>query len=228
MSMRSLICGLIVLMAPATAMAAEPAGLSLDGELSVVSDYRYRGLSLSDDRAAVQSGLTASLSNGLYASAWGSTIDEYGAGADGKGATLEVDYTLGWAFEVSGLSVDAAVSRYTYPSGEDVAFFELPVSVSRGWNDWSATVGVAYAPAQKALGDKDNGYVFAALSWARPSAPFEVAVQVGHESGAFAPGGKWDWSAGVSRKISNVELGLSLVDSDADAGALVASLTAAF
>jgi uncharacterized protein (TIGR02001 family) len=228
MPVRSVICGLVLLAAPATTMAAESTGLSVDGELGIVSDYRFRGLSLSDDRPAIQGGVTGSLSNGLYASVWGSTIDEYGAGADGKGATVEVDYTLGWAFEVSGLSVDAAVSRYTYPGGEDVAFFELPVSVSRGWNDWAATLGAAYAPAQKALGDDDNRYVFAKLAWARPSAPFDVAVQVGHESGAFAPGGKWDWSASVTRRIANVELGLGVVDSDADAGALVASVTSVF
>jgi uncharacterized protein (TIGR02001 family) len=226
--MRSVICGLVMLAAPAMAMAAEPTGWSVDGELGIVSDYRFRGLSLSDKDPAVQAGVTGSSANGLYASVWGSTIDEYGAGADGKGATLEVDYTLGWAFEVSGVSVDAAVSRYTYPGGEDVAYFELPVSVSRDWNDWAATLGAAYAPSQKALGHGDNRYVFAKLAWARSSAPFDVAVQVGHESGAFAPGGKWDWSVGVTHRIANVELGLSLVDSDADAGALVASLTAAF
>jgi uncharacterized protein (TIGR02001 family) len=226
--MRSAICGLVLLATPATAMADKSGQLSVDGELGVVSDYRFRGLSLSDKDPAIQGGVTASSSNGLYASVWGSTIDEYGSGADGKGATVEIDYTLGWAFEAAGVSIDAAVSRYTYPGGENVAFFELPVSVSRSWNDWSATLGVAYAPAQKALGHEDNGYVFGELTWARPSAPFDITVQVGHESGAFAPGGKWDWSAGVSRKISNVELGLSLVDSDADAGALVGSLTAAF
>jgi uncharacterized protein (TIGR02001 family) len=228
MVMRSMICGLVLLTGPATAMAAEMAGPSVDGELAIVSDYRFRGLSLTDNGPAIQGGLTGSLSNGVYGSVWGSTIDEYGAGADGKGATVEVDYTLGWAFEISHVSVDAAVSRYTYPGGENVAFFELPVSVSRGWDDWSATLGGAYAPAQKALGHEDNRYVFAKLAWARPSAPFDVAVQVGHEAGAFAPGGKWDWSAGVTRRISNLEVGLSLVDSDVDAGALVASISAAF
>lgn len=226
--MRSVICGLIVLTTPATAWAGEAAKLSLDGELGVVSDYRFRGLSLSDGKPAVQGGLTASLPNGLYASAWASTIDEYGERDDGRGATVEVDYTLGWAFEVAGMSVDAAVARYTYPGGQDVDFFELPVSMSRDWADWSGTLGLAYAPAQKALGHDDNSYVFARLAWAKPSSSFGVAVQVGRESGAFAPGGKWDWSAGVTRQFGKIELGLSLVDSDADAGALVASVTAGF
>lgn len=226
--MRQIICGLMMLAAPAAAVAAEPAGLSWAGELGAVSDYRFRGLSLSDDRPAVQGGITGSLANGAYASVWASTIDEYGAGAAGKGATVEVDYALGWAFDADGVSVDAAVTRYTYPGGENVDFYELPISASRSWSDWTATLGGAYAPSQKALGHDDNGYVFAKLAWAKPSAPVDIAVQVGREKGAYAPDGKWDWSASVSHRFSNVELGLALIDSDADAGALVASVTAAF
>jgi uncharacterized protein (TIGR02001 family) len=227
--MRRVILGFIVLaMTPATVFAAEASPLTWSAESGVVSDYRYRGLSLSDDGPAVQGGVTGSLTNGVYASVWASTIDEYGAGADGKGATVEVDYALGWAFEAAGVSIDAAVTRYTYPGGENVDFYELPLSASHGWSDWTVTLGGSYAPGQKALGHDDNRYVFAKLAWARPSAPVDVAVQVGREKGAFAPDGKWDWSASVSHRFSHLELGLALIDSDADAGALVASVTTSF
>uniref|UniRef100_B0SWN9 Porin domain-containing protein n=1 Tax=Caulobacter sp. (strain K31) TaxID=366602 RepID=B0SWN9_CAUSK len=227
--MRRVILGFIVLATtPATTIAAEASRLTWAAEVGAVSDYRYRGLSLSDGGPAAQGGVTASLANGAYASVWASTIDEYGAGADGKGATVEVDYALGWAFEAAGVSIDAAVTRYTYPGAENVAYFELPLSVSRGWSDWTATVGGSYAPSQKALDHDDNRYVFAKLAWARPSAPVDLAVQVGREKGAYAPEGKWDWSASVSHRFSNVELGLALIDSDADAGALVASVTTNF
>lgn len=226
--MRAFFGGLILATTPFTAVAAERLAISFDHELGVVSDYRYRGLSLSDERPALQGGVTGSLTGGLYGSVWASTIDEYGAGADGKGATVEVDYAVGWAAAVAGLDVDVAVSRYTYPGGEGVAYFEFPVTVAGSWNTWTATVGGSYAPRQKALGPEGDGYGFGRLEWSPLSGPLTLAVQAGYESGALAPGGKWDWSASVSRQFGPIAAELGFVDSDRAGGGVVAGLKAAF
>jgi uncharacterized protein (TIGR02001 family) len=221
----SLAC--ICVAAPAFA-ADEGAPLTFEFELGVVSDYRFRGLSLSDEEPALQGGLTASLANGAYGYAWASTIDEYGAGADGKGATVEVDFVLGWAGSVAGFDVDASAQLYAYPSGSDVNYVEFPVSLSRAVGDWRWSLGAAYAPAQKALGDHDNGYGWAAIAW--EGAPLQMELRAGYEHGAYAPGGKWDWSAGVRRAIGPVMAGVAYVDSDdrASSAGIVASLTATF
>jgi uncharacterized protein (TIGR02001 family) len=183
--MRELIGGLILAAAPLGAFAAEPKDVSLDYEIGVVSDYRYRGLSLSDKQPAIQGGVTGSTPNGLYGSVWASTIDEYGAGADGKGATVELDYALGWAGSVAGFDIDAAVTRYTYPGGEDVAFFETPITVSRTWGAWTTMVGGAYAPRQKALGTEGDAYAFAGLEWA--PGPLTLGVQAATRAGPSRP-----------------------------------------
>lgn len=208
--------------------AEEDAPLTLEFELGVVSDYRFRGLSLSNEEAALQGGVTASLANGAYGYVWASTIDEYGAGADGKGATVEVDFVLGWAGSVAGFDVDASAQLYAYPGGSDVNYVEFPVSVSRAAGDWRWSLGAAYAPAQRALGHDDNSYGWAAIAW--EGAPLQVQLRAGYEDGAYAPGGKWDWSAGVSRAFGPVVAGVAYVDSDdpANAAGIVASLTATF
>lgn len=226
--MHGFFAGLILATTPLAAFASEPPAVAFEHELGLVSDYRYRGLSLSDEGLALQGGVTASLASGLYGSVWASTIDEYGAGADGKGATVEVDYALGWASAIAGLDVDVAVTRYTYPGGEDVAYFEFPVTVAKSWNTWIATVGGAYAPRQKALGTEGDGYGFGRLEWSPSSIPVSLAVQAGYETGAFAPGGKWDWSASASRQFGPITAELAFVDSDRAGGGLVAGLKAAF
>lgn len=226
--MRGFVGGLILAVTPLAALAAEPPAISFDHELGIVSDYRYRGLSLSDQRPALQGGVTGSLAGGLYGSVWASTIDEYGAGADGKGATVEVDYAVGWVTIIAGLDVDIAVSRYTYPGGEGVAYFEFPVTVARSWNGWSAMAGGSYAPRQKALGAEGAGYGFGRLEWSPSSGTVTLAMQAGYETGAFAPGGKWDWSASVSRPFGPVTAELGFVDSDRAGVGLVAGLKAAF
>lgn len=212
----------------AAAQAAATAPVSLEAEIGVVSDYRFRGYSLSDRDPAIQGGLTAGLAGGVYGSVWTSTIDEVGAGADGKGATVELDYVLGWAGAVGGFDLDLSAQVYTYPGGHDVSYVELPASLSRRFGDWRGTLGVAYAPSQKALGHSDNTYGWAGADWERDGAPIALHLTVGYEDGAFAPGGKWDWSAGLTHPVGPVSLGLSYVDSDRIGGALIGSLTARF
>jgi uncharacterized protein (TIGR02001 family) len=213
------------------AQAAQPAKApSLEFEVTAVSDYRYRGLSLTDGGPALQAGVTATLPNGVYGYAWASQIDEYGAGSNGKGAQVETDLAVGWTGPVGIVEVDASVQAYLYPGGADVDFLEVPLSVSREVGQWRWTVGAAYAPAQRGVGNRDNLYRWAAARWVTKSVPVEVEVSAGYETGGFAPGGKWDWSLGVRHDFGAFALGATYVDSDApDGGAtVVGALSASF
>jgi hypothetical protein len=66
--------------APAFAQdeAAEEAEgpITISGGIAVVSDYRFRGVSLSDKDFAIQPTLTISHESGFYVGVWGSTIAE--------------------------------------------------------------------------------------------------------------------------------------------------------
>lgn len=215
---------------PAFAQEAKEApGWTVEWEAGVVSDYRFRGYSLSDEQPAIQGGVTVSAPNGLYAFGWASTIDEYGAGADGKGATVEVDLGVGYATSLGGFDLDVSAVRYVYPGGEDVDYWEIPASASRSFGDWTVTLGGAYVPDQDNTGG-DNTYIFGGADWALPTPhPVTLSVVVGREDGAFADD-KTDWSLGASTEVGPVELGLSWVDADAAdvVGGLVASIKAVF
>ena len=75
--------------APAFAQdAAAPASdFTVTGGATLVSDYRFRGISQTDKRFAVQGTLTVSHSSGFYATVWGSSIDDYIA----NGSDQEID-----------------------------------------------------------------------------------------------------------------------------------------
>lgn len=220
---------LLILLAPAAHAQAANA-LSVDYEIAAVSDYRYRGYSLTDEKPALQGGATVSSPSGWYGSVWGSTIAEYGVGADGDGAEVEIDLAVGRSITAGAYTFDVGVAAYGYPDGTDVSFLEAPVSVSRAVGAWTWTVGGAYAPDQTALGGDDNGYLYGAVAWAPAQGPWTVSAQVGREEGAFAPTGKWDWQAGIERRLGPVTLSAAYVDTDAAGvkGALVAALKAAF
>lgn len=214
---------------PVFAQDGVSAEWTVSGAAGVVSDYRYRGYSLSDGRPAAQAGLTASHSSGVYGDVYVSTIEEYGLGDDGEGAHIEATFSLGWAGAIAGFDIDTAVSAYRYPGGTDVSYFEIPVQAGRTMGALTATVGASWAPGgQRALADESNRYVWGALDLAPETWPVTLRGTIGFEDGAWAPGGKTDWLIGMALPMGPVVLGVDYVDSSTDGGAMVASLFVSF
>jgi uncharacterized protein (TIGR02001 family) len=87
--------------------------------IGAVSDYRYRGISQTRLRPAVQGGLDWSHGSGFYLGAWASSI-QWIKDAGGK-ADAEIDLYGGWKGEVTkGLTLDVGLLAYQYP-GHKVA-----------------------------------------------------------------------------------------------------------
>src|SRR5687767_6006170 len=84
---------------PATfafAQEVETAALDLSAEVGIVSDYRFRGISLSGRDPAVQGGVMIEHQSGAYAGIWASSLDK-----DDAGASTELNVYAGYAFEVA-------------------------------------------------------------------------------------------------------------------------------
>ncbi len=100
----------------APAAAPEPAN-SLSFNVGVVSDYRFRSVSQTSFKPALQGGVDFAHKSGFYVGAWGSNINwikDYVGATDG---TLEVDLYGGYKGEIaSGLSFDVGAITYQYPS----------------------------------------------------------------------------------------------------------------
>ena len=96
----------VVLMASAAAAHAE-----FSGTISLVSDYDFRGISLSADDPALQGSIDWAADNGFYLGAWASNID-YGREYDGD---IELDLYGGYAGEAGALGYDVGIVWYTYP-----------------------------------------------------------------------------------------------------------------
>lgn len=57
---------------------APPSAITVSGSATIVSDYRFRGVSQSDKDLAVQAGITVTHESGLYVGAWGSNLAGWG------------------------------------------------------------------------------------------------------------------------------------------------------
>lgn len=118
------------------AMAAEiGGGFSVSGNAAVTTDYRFRGVSFSDEDIAIQGGLDLEHESGFYAGIWGSSLEEdddeillfaqpglvqpeiYKTGNFGH---TEIDIYVGWSGEISsGVGLDVGVLYYIYPNARN-------------------------------------------------------------------------------------------------------------
>jgi uncharacterized protein (TIGR02001 family) len=98
----------------AQAKAPEP-DFTLSFNVGATTDYRYRGISQSGKKPAVQAGVDYAAKSGFYAGAWASSITwikDSGAGAKGP---IEVDLYGGYKGELSkDLAFDVGVLQYAY------------------------------------------------------------------------------------------------------------------
>lgn len=212
----------------ASAWVAPAAAAELSGEAGIVSDYRYRGFSLSDGKPAAQASITVEHDSGAYATLWTSTIDEPGFDAD-----VEIDLTGGYAFDLADdLGLDLSTTYYVYPAEPGSNYVEASAVLERSKGPATLTAGFCFVPKQGGTRDEDgakrsNSYLFAAASYEIEKLPLTLSAQIGHERGFFdevEQSGKWDWGLGASLKLDNLRLGLAYSGTDAGRDGLIGSL----
>lgn len=234
--------GLAGLAVPASA-ADLGSGFSVSGGATLVSDYRFRGISQTDKRFAVQGTFSIAHKSGFYGTVWGSSIDDYVY----NGADQEIDLIAGYRKTFGNTTVDGGVLYYYYPGsgGINSDFFEPYLSVAQAFGPVTAKVTANYAPKQSALsiglGPEDNLYLAGDLSAAIPKTPVSLTAHLGHSFGpSYLTIGKeyTDWGFGGSVTVKNFTAGLSYVDTsghfytpsgrDAAKAGVVASVGVAF
>lgn len=225
MKYRVIATSLAALLASSVPALAQEAGpWSVEGRVGVVSDYRDRGYTLSNEEPVLQGEVTLSHASGLYGGVWGSGIEEYGVGPDGDGAEVEVTLYAGWAGSAGGFDLDLGVWSNVYPDGDDVNYVEFPLQAGRTFGNATFSTGVVWAPSQTGTGDEANTWVWTRAEYAPEAWPVSLHAMIGYEDGGFAPDGKTDWRVGVTAPLGAFTLGVDWVDSDTEDSALVASV----
>jgi uncharacterized protein (TIGR02001 family) len=197
--------------APAFAQEEVSDGFSVTGSATVVSDYRFRGISLSDRDATIQGGFGVSHDSGFYVGTWGSGLSGFGSFG---GSNTEIDVYGGYTRDLGGLTVDVGLLWYLYPGTDGTDYAEPYASISGDFGPLNAKLGVAYAPDQDAIGSDDNLYVFTDLTAAIPETPLTLKAHYGYTDGSLGgPNGSYsDWSIGASVAWKALTLGVAYVD----------------
>lgn len=212
------IAGALLLAATATPAFAQdetdaPEAITISGSATVVSDYRFRGFSQSNEEAAIQGGITLTHESGLYVGTWGSSI--------GFNNGTEIDVFAGFAKEISsGLTADIGATLYLYPGASNTSVIEPYFSLTGTVGPATIKGGIAWAPGgQDALGDDSGVYIYSDLGIAIPSTPLKLKGHVGYaKSDSFLgglDGDVFDYSIGVDINWKALTLGVAYVNTDA-------------
>lgn len=190
-------------------------GLTVSGEVAVVSDYRFRGLSYTDRKAAVQPQVTISHKSGLYATVFVSSLPK----TDALG-TVELDFTGGWTHALSKTgALDVGLAYYTYPrraaSAPPIDYAETYIRYSEVIGPVTATASAYYAPRQTSLSHRENFNLGLDVQYAVPRSRVALNAHLGRSDGAWAPNGEYlDWSLGATVTLKHVKFGLNYIDTD--------------
>ena len=107
--------------------------MGVSGNVTLTSDYKFRGISQSDESPAIQGGFDLDIGKGFYAGVWGSSVD-FDVNEGGYDGSLELDYYAGWGGSLgdSGVGIDVGYLYYDYPgdNGDKGDYQELYGSLS--------------------------------------------------------------------------------------------------
>jgi uncharacterized protein (TIGR02001 family) len=231
---------------PAFAQTAEPAAPAAEaagphtftGNMTIATDYRFRGISQTFGKPAIQGGVDYSHESGIYLGNWNSNVNE----ATGyPGGSIEMDFYGGWKTTFAeDFGLDIGVLYYYYP-GTDTGFYS-PVNPKTG---------------KLATGKVDNTEIYLGLSWKTLSFKWSHALSDYFSipdtsgtnyfdlSGTYDLGDGWginghvgytdlkdfqsfngddgkytDWKLGVTKDFSGWVVGLAYVDTNAKGKAL--------
>ena len=180
--------------------------VEVSGDITIVSDYAFRGISQTDEAPALQGGLTLATESGWYVSVWGSSVDFGGQG------TLELDVLFGWSGDIAeDWTADVGIMRYGYPNTEFEGsnFWELYGSVS--YKD--LTFGLAYSDDYYA-NSGNYYYVYAGYSLALTD-NLALDFHLGHNEYADDSSASYlDYGVTLSTEVLGLGLSLAYVDTD--------------
>lgn len=222
----------------ASAQTAAPAAAvsphTFTGNLTVATDYRFRGISQTFRQPTVQGGFDYAHSSGFYAGNWNSNVS---GNQFLNGAGLEMDFYGGYKFEpVKDLTADIGLLYYYYPAakigttGEKYNNGEIYFGATYKW--FSAKYSYGLTDFFGLNNATSASYAFTALApngnsrgsgYLDLNANFEIAekttltLHAGRQNVKnYSALNYTDYKIGVARDFGFATIGLAVISTNAD------------
>lgn len=212
-------------------LAAADQASPITANVTLASQYIYRGIAQTRGKPAIQGGFDYTNPNGIYLGTWASNISwisDASSNATGAiSAPIEIDVYGGYRGSITkDLGYDVGILTYNYP-GTNIASgaanpdtVELHGALTYAWltAKYSVTTGTSLFGWTKPDGSKTNGSGYFELdgSWDLGSG-FGLTGHVGHQTvKGLGVASYTDWNVGVTKAMFGGTLGALYSDTNAN------------
>jgi uncharacterized protein (TIGR02001 family) len=216
------------LAAPGLAAAQAAPASPITGNVTLASDYRFRGLTQTMQRPAWQGGFDYAHASGVYLGNWNSNV----SATEFPNSNLEMDFYGGWKTTFGDFGVDVGAIYYFYPGSRatitnlDTGAICSPcridnkeIYVGASWKFLSAKYFHSFDDFFGIPGTKNSWYLDTNAT-IDVGAGLSVLAHVGRqEVEDFSTADYTDWKLGVTKDIGGYVFGAAYVDTNAKAGA---------
>jgi uncharacterized protein (TIGR02001 family) len=209
------------LAAPGIAAAADPSPLT--GNMALVSDYRFRGISQTFKLPAIQGGIDYAHQSGVYLGNWNSSVSGLSF-TDTAG--IEMDFYGGWKKSFGDFGLDIGAIYYYYP-GSDASFLvnngvagdgkvnNKEIYIGGSWKFLSLkyfhSIDDYFSmPDSKGSSYVDLGFTYDLGSGWGVNAHYGMLKFKNVTDGDYS-----DWKLGVTKDIGGYVFGAAYIDTDA-------------
>jgi uncharacterized protein (TIGR02001 family) len=192
---------------------------TLTGNIGVVSDYIFRGISQTRENPALQGGVDYTHPSGFYSGLWGSSIDFN----DTDNTHVEIDGYIGYIYNHEAWTLDSRITYYAYPEAKsslNYDYYEIGINITHDFQVAKLTGSFNYTPENFGASG-DATYYSLATTIPLPHG-FNANGKIGHQtidnSVNFGYPSYTDWSAGITYELyDGISLAAQYVDTNLSA-----------
>ena len=213
----ALIAASAVLPTMATAADATPEH-TFTSNVTLASEYIYRGIGQTNRKPAVQGGFDYAHSSGLYLGTWASNVSWLTDGNSTVSNSIEMDFYGGFKGTAGDFSYDVGLLQYFYPgTGYGNNPNTLEGYVSAGYSFLTLKYSHSFSDLFGWVGSKNSGYLDLTANYELiPSVNLVAHVGRQRVAGSSSDGASYtDWKLGVTKDFSGTVVGLSYINTNA-------------
>ncbi len=224
MSTKHAFVGVAAAVLACTVAVADEDGGTFSGNITITSDYSFRGVSQTNLLPAVQGGFDYEMENGFSFGTWASNVNF------GDNTSQELDLYMGYGMDLNDTtSLSFSLLQFEYPGeGDNLDYQEFQASLDIS----SISLGFAYSPSYVGVDDWTFTYFSAGYSATLgenvsfgASVGINSADKINDDDDSYI-----DYSVGIGLPIAGIDLGVQVVGTDMDdveaaEGRLIVSLS---
>ncbi|MDX5362570.1 MAG: TorF family putative porin [Pseudazoarcus pumilus] len=194
--------------------------LPISANISIVSDYAFRGISQTDQRPAIQGGFDWEHDSGFYAGFWASNVSWLNDLDLGTNNSLETNLYAGYATSFGPIGVDVGLLQYYYPGDYGTAYkaagnddpHTLEGYIGLSWEFLTFTYSHSFTNLFGYEDSKNSKYYNLAASYEIMDG-LTLDASYGYSNITGQDNYK-DWKLGVTKSYGGVDFGLHYTDTD--------------